>query len=205
VEGPTDDREVIELRNRRRRSLITTLLVSQGIPMLLGGDELGRTQGGNNNAYCQDNEVSWFDWEAADPGFVEFVASLARLRRRHPTFRRPAWLHEHPDPGGDHVGWFTPQGRDMTPERWRAGDARTVTLYLDGAAIHTPNGVLTDDDFLLMFNGSSEAVTFHVPPEVEDGGWTVEVDTGRPTHRRMVRRSLTLAGYGMAVLRRRRG
>src|SRR5205085_820020 len=128
AEGPTDDPEVNDLRGRQRRNFITTLLLSQGIPMLLGGDEMGRTQGGNNNAYCQDNEVSWFDWEDVDGELLVFTQRVIALRKAHPVFRRRRFST------ASEMGWFRPDGQRMTDEDWESGFAKSVAVSLDGQA-----------------------------------------------------------------------
>jgi glycogen operon protein len=205
VEGPTTDPEVVELRARRRRSLLATLLLSQGVPMILGGDEIGRTQGGNNNAYNQDNEISWYDWSTLDPDMFAFTAELIQMRKRHPTFRRTAWLHEHADPGIDHVGWFTPAGKEMTEGDWRAPFARSVALYLRGASFHAGRGTTTDDDFLLMFNGYEESLEFVIPAEIDGGSWEVVVDTADPAQEPTpVIEAVEVASLALTVLRRAR-
>jgi glycogen operon protein len=171
--------------------------------MLGGGDELGRTQAGNNNAYNQDNITSWYDWEAADTKLIDFTRSVIRLRRDHPTFRRTAWLHEDEAPGIDHVGWFTPAGKEMTEGDWRAPFARSVALYLRGDVIHTAHGGVTDDDFLLMFNAYGEPLEFVIPPGIDGSGWDVVIDTAAPDADRIAAgESMAVAAYGLIVLQR---
>jgi isoamylase len=162
-EGPTDDPTVREIRTRRVRSMAISLLLSQGVPMLLGGDEMGRSQRGNNNAYNQDNEISWFDWENADTDLVAFFGRLTALRRNHPTFRRTAWLHEHADADQDLVGWFTADGSHMTPSDWDDPAGRVVALHLAGRVVHCAAGTVTDDDALLLFNAGFDDVGFRIP------------------------------------------
>ena len=125
---------------RQQRNFLATLLLSQGVPMLLGGDEIGRTQQGNNNAYCQDNEISWFDWEHADEDLLQFTRGLIRLRQRHPVFCRRRWFQGRPIHGTDvsDIGWFTPGGHEMSEEDWQAGFAKSLGVFLNGAAIPTP-------------------------------------------------------------------
>jgi glycogen operon protein len=180
VEGPTDDPAVLDIRARRTRSMLVTLLLSQGVPMLLGGDEIGRTQRGNNNAYNQDNELSWFDWEAADFDLSGFVGRLTRLRSEHPTFRRTAWLHEHAAEGHDLVGWFTSDGTEMSVDDWNDPAGHSVALHLAGRVVHCERGTVTDDDVLLLFNGSMDARTFHLPESIGADGWAVVVDSVDP-------------------------
>jgi isoamylase len=180
VEGPSDDPEVAALRARQSRALLTTLLLSFGVPMLLGGDELGRTQGGNNNAYCQDNEISWVDWSQPDEDLLVFTRRLVAFRRAHPVFRRRRFL----------VGieaallaWYTPSATAMTMENWADPNARALAIYLEGgddpdlAADGTP---LVDDDFLVLVNGWWEKLEFRIPEFRGAGGWRVELDTYDP-------------------------
>ena len=180
VEGPTTDPDILALRRRQQRALLATLLLSFGVPLLLGGDELGRTQGGNNNAYCQDNPISWFDWSAVDAELLTVTRRLIAFRRAHPVFRRQRFLT-----GGDSVelGWFTPSGAAMTLDDWADAEARCVTIYLDGrdspdrAADGTP---LLDDDFLVLVNSWWQALDFVVPTTRPGQRWRVELDTFDP-------------------------
>ena len=130
AEGPTIDPEVLALRGRQSRAILTTLLLSFGVPMLLGGDELGRTQGGNNNAYCQDNEISWVDWSAIDTDLLLFTRSLVAFRRSHPVFRRRRFLTGIE---ASELGWFTPAGTSMTQADWDDRNALALGVYLDGS------------------------------------------------------------------------
>ena len=181
AEGPTTDPEVVALRDRQRRAMLTTLLLSFGVPMLLGGDELGRTQHGNNNAYCQDNEISWYDWSAPDHRLTAFTRTLIALRRAHPVFRRRRFLT---GVEADELRWFTPAGTRMTSGDWRDRGARCIVLYLDGAddPDEDANGVpLVDDDFLLLVNAWWEPLDFVVPATREDQRWHPVIDTYEPT------------------------
>src|SRR5207237_9614976 len=138
VEGETDAPGIRDARQRQRRNFLATLLLSQGVPMLLGGDELGRTQHGNNNAWCQDNELSWFDWEHADGELLEFARRLIRLRRAHPVFRRTDFLAgQEMGSGLPDVWWFRPDGRKMTRRDWDDGDAHRLGVFLNGQEIPT--------------------------------------------------------------------
>src|SRR5207302_2533309 len=130
AEGPTTDTDVLALRGRQARALLTTLLLSFGVPMLLGGDELGRTQQGNNNGYCQDNAITWFDWSAVDCELLAFTKRLVALRQAHPVFRRGRFLA---GAEASELAWFTPFGARMTPVDWADADARSLAIYLDGA------------------------------------------------------------------------
>jgi isoamylase len=181
VEGPTDDPSVLELRARQQRNLIGTLLLSEGAPLLLGGDEFGRSQGGNNNAYCQDNELTWFDWNAAAQhgDLVDFTARLCRLREQHPVFRRRQFFHGTPAPDTtrDDLDWYRPDGIPMTSQDWNASFARSVTMALSGA---TGDEIRPDDPFMLMLNSWWEPLEFTVPDQLRDLGWRVEIDTEHP-------------------------
>ena len=182
AEGPTDDPEICALRERRVRSFLATLLLSQGVPMLTMGDELGRTQGGNNNAFSQDNEISWVDWESVDEDLLAFTQRMIALRRDHPVFRRRRWFQGASIRGGNteaDIGWFTPGGEVMADDDWNAGFARSLAVWLNGNAIPSKDQqgeAITDDDFLVLFNASDEPIAFTIPSEVA-GGWVVEFDT----------------------------
>ena len=181
TEGPTDDPAITSLRSRQARNFLATLLLSQGVPMLLAGDELGRTQQGNNNAYCQDNEVSWVDWEAAGKhaDLMEFASSLIALRREHPVFRRRRFFSG--ELGGQRdISWLTPAGIEMTDADWGASDTRSLAVLLNGAAITEPGPrgePITDQSFLLLFNANDQPVTFTLPAAGAAAGWAVVVDT----------------------------
>jgi isoamylase len=183
VEGPTDDPAINALRARQQRNFLTTLLLSQGVPMIVGGDEWGRTQHGNNNAWCQDNDISWFDWAGADGELLVFVQRLIRLRREHPVFRRSAFLtgREVRGSGLPDVWWFRPDGRRMTQKDWRREDARTLGVFLNGAEIpsRTATGEeIVGDSFLVLFNAHFESVQFTLPTRRFGARWAVELATG---------------------------
>jgi isoamylase len=186
VEGPTDDPGIRAVRDRQKRNFLATLMLSQGIPMLLGGDEMGRTQGGNNNAYCQDNEISWFDWESADEELIEFTSRLIQLRRDHPVFRRRRWFLGSPihGEGVSDIGWFKPDGGDMTEADWQQGFVMSLGVFLNGEAIRTPDAHgerVIDDRFYLLFNAHGEPVRFRLPARPEWGeAWTKVLDTREP-------------------------
>jgi glycogen operon protein len=209
VEGPTDDPEINALRARQQRNFLTTLLLSQGAPMLLGGDEFGRTQGGSNNAWCQDNEVSWFNWDKADAGLIDFTRRLIALRQAHPVFRRTKFLtgHEVKDSGLPDVWWFRPDGRRMTQKDWQREDAHTLGVFLNGEEIpeRTPDGRdVVDDSFLLLFNAYGEAITFTLPTRRFGARWQVELATaeGGPAGVVPARAQVSLEGRSLALLRR---
>ncbi len=183
VEGETDDPAVQRLRDRQRRNLMATLLLSQGVPMLLAGDEMGRTQNGNNNAYCQDNEVSWVDWGdlQRDADFFEFVTTLIGVRRRHPAFVRSTFFRPHE---GDHrereIIWLRPDGHELTEADWRNPEAQAIGVLINGNAIEersARNEPLRDDVFLLLCNASPKPVAFVVPQAWGEGSWRRLVDT----------------------------
>ena len=182
AEGETDDAEVLELRKRQRRNLIATLLLSEGVPMLLGGDELGRTQHGNNNGYCQDNELSWTDWDHVDTDLLEFTRRVIALRKRHPVVRKRGWFSGEVDPerGLPDISWFDPEGNLMDGARWDELDRLSVALLLNGRAIVEPDGRsdrVVDDDLLLVLNAHHEEVDVTLPAERWGQSWTVELDT----------------------------
>ena len=187
VEGPTDDPAIRELRARQQRNLITTLLLSQGVPMLLGGDEMGRSQGGNNNAWCQDTEISWFDWDL-DEGqqdLFQFTRRLVRLRREHPVFRRRAFLRGGVDTAGTvpDAWWFGANGRRMTKGQWENPHEKVIGLFLNGAAITERDArgeAIHDDSFLLLVNGWHEDVAFTVPAARLGRRWSFELGTASP-------------------------
>jgi glycogen operon protein len=182
VEGPTDDPDILELRAQQRRNFLATLLLSQGIPMLLGGDEMGRTQNGNNNAYCQDNEISWFDWEHRDGGLVAFTQRLIALRRDHPVLRRREYFQGRSLHGGgvDDIAWFSPEGSEMTDQDWNEGYAKSMAVFLNGDAIPSPDSRgdrIVDDTFLVLFNAHHEPIQFSLPEQRFGKRWIRALDT----------------------------
>jgi isoamylase len=187
VEGPTADPEILILRERQVRNFLTTLFLSQGVPMLLGGDELGRTQGGNNNAYCQDNEVSWFDWglDGRRRRLLEFANRVIHLREAHPVFRRSQFLtgESHLGSGLPDSWWFRTDGRKMTRRDWGDDGLRTIGLFLNGREIaaRTPAGEqIVDDSFVVLINSAAEPATFLLPPRRFGTRWTLELSTADP-------------------------
>ena len=190
VEGPTDDAEVLRMRARTQRNMIATLLLSQGVPMLLHGDEGGRTQGGNNNTYCQDNEISWMHWDDLDRPLVEFTAAVSRLRAEHPTFRRKRFFTGstvRTGPEGaerlNDIVWLHPDGRPMEESDWD-GDGRVLGMYLNGHGIQGMDergGPIVDDHFCLFFNAGSDDVPLVLPPEEYAGRWAAVIDTAGGT------------------------
>ena len=186
VEGPSDDPEVNALRARQQRNFIATLLLSQGVPMLLGGDEVGRTQHGNNNAYCQDNEISWYDWNVDGDGEAlhEFTRRMIALRAEHPVFRRTTFFAGDTDEGGlPDVFWFRPDGRRMTRREWDSTGGGRLGVFLNGDALRTetPYGEsLRDDSFLVIFNAFHEDTQFLLPARRFGRRWRIEVSTAEP-------------------------
>jgi len=193
VEGPTDDPEVLELRARQRRNFLATLLLSQGVPMLLMGDELGRSQGGNNNAYCQDSELTWVDWEHADERLLEFTTQLTGLRRDHPVFRRRRFFQGRSILGaGDaDLAWVRPDGGQMSEADWDAPFAKTIGVVLNGDAIRSPGPRgerIVDDTFLVVFNAHSGRIDFTLPSGPWGDRWRAVLDTHESTPARSSRR-----------------
>jgi isoamylase len=202
AEGATDDTAILALRGRQQMNLLTSLVLSQGVPMLSGGDELGRTQGGNNNAYCQDNEVSWFDWGRVDDELLEYTAQLIRFYRRHPVFRRKGWFQH-----ADDVAWFSPSGEPMGQAEWH-GELNAVGLFLNGerlVARDLRGRRLTDDSFFLALSAHDEPVSFRLPGPPHGRHWQLAIDTTRgfvngPTV--VGGERFRLADHAMAVFRR---
>jgi isoamylase len=182
AEGTTDNPDVLQLRQRQLRNFLATLFLSQGVPMLCGGDEIGRTQRGNNNAYCQDNEISWYDWAHTDEALLAFTRDLIRLRLKHPVFCRRRWFQGRRIHGNSvsDIGWFTPGGTEMSEQDWQAGFAKSLGVFLNGDAIATPDEHgrrIVDDSFYVMFNAHSEPVEFVLPESKWGEQWSVTIDT----------------------------
>lgn len=231
AEGETEDKEVPELRSRQMRNFIATLMLSQGVPMLSHGDEFARTQRGNNNGYCQDNELSWVHWPdpaaashaedgeedgaASDTSLLEFTRSMVWLRRDHPVFRRRRFFHGRPVEGThdelSDIAWFTPRGEEMTQRDWQAAHAKAMTVFLNGHAISEPGPRgerIADDSFLLLFNAGAETLEFTVPMN-HGRQWQVVVDTAVPDGvppgagpRVSAGERVTLIGRSLTVLKR---
>jgi len=187
AEGPTEDIEIHALRERQKRNILTTLLLSQGVPMIAHGDELGRTQQGNNNVYCQDNELSWVDWERAREFDVqtEFVARLTALRAGHPIFRRQRFFQGRSIQGSniEDIAWLRPDGRHMSEEDWQREGTRSLGIYLNGQGIPDRDLLgmrIVDDSFLLLVNAHHQQVTFSLPDEEYGRAWETVVDTADP-------------------------
>jgi glycogen operon protein len=212
VEGPTDDPAIRAARAKQQRNFITTLLLSQGVPMLLHGDEGGRTQDGNNNTYAQDGPMSWLHWDELDEPLVDFTADVARLRREHPTFRRRRFFTGTDVRAGDgdrlnDIVWLHPDGRAMADSDWNEPDARSIGMYLNGhgiAGADVRGQDVVDDHFLLYFNAAGDDVPLTLPAEEYAAAWDVEIDTagterdGTPLP---AGSSCTLGGRSVLVLR----
>ena len=183
VEGPTDDPDILALRTRQRRNLLATLLLSQGVPMLLGGDELGRTQLGNNNGYCHDSQLSWYDWEALDLEMLDFTRRVIALRRAHPVFRRNHWYRVGVPRGVDEdeprdIEWCAPAGSRMRDSDWHGDGAAAIAVYLSGRHLRDDRGApLVDDSFYLALNATPEPMTFTLPDGWLGGAWSCVFDT----------------------------
>jgi isoamylase len=157
--------------------MLATLMLSFGVPMLLGGDEMGRTQGGNNNGYCQDNEITWFDWASADTGLRGFTRQLIALRKAHPVFRRRRFLS---GAEASELRWFTPAGTEMTAADWSDENALAIALYLDGSddPDQAADGtLLVDDDFLVLVNSWWEPLDFELPQTRHGAQWHTEINS----------------------------
>ena len=201
AEGPTDDPDVLALRARQERAFLLTLLLSGGVPMMLGGDELGRTQRGNNNAYCQDNDITWFDWSAADDTLIKFTTDLVALRRRHPVFRRRRFLT---GAAAADLRWFTPSGAEMTPQDWADPLARSIALFIDGSTdpdIDADGTPLTDDDFLVFVNAWWERLTFSIPGSFAPESWEIVCDSFDPARTGRAGQRLELGPRSAVVMR----
>lgn len=189
AEGPTDDAAIQQLRARQQRNFLTTLFLSQGMPMLLGGDELGRTQRGNNNAYCQDNEISWYDWLNTDTGLLEFTQRLIAFRHRHAVFRRRGWFEDVNVPlregAKPDIAWFRPTGKRMRENHWGEEYANVLGVYLNGGEIPNPNtkaDPVEDDSFYIVFNGQAEPFEITLPDANWAARWELLMDTATGWH-----------------------
>jgi glycogen operon protein len=215
AEGETADLGIVALRERQKRNLVATLLLSQGVPMLAHGDEIARTQRGNNNAYCHDSELTWVDWARGRDhwSLLEFTQKVVRLRAQHPVFRRRRFFRGGPVPADGSalpdIVWLTPGGGPMTDRDWQAGHARSLTVYLNGRAIAEPDergGRVTDDCFLLMFNAYYGKLSFTLPPAAYGEIWESVLDTAMPVFSDRPRlkpgAATVLEGRSVLVLRR---
>jgi glycogen operon protein len=200
------------VRARQQRNFLATLLLSQGVPMLAHGDELGRTQQGNNNVYCQDSALSWIDWASVDTELLAFTRMLTELRAEHPVFRRRRFFDGHGSGPDEEVGdivWLRPDGTIMTAEDWESGYARSLGAFLNGEAITEPGPrgeQIVDDSFLLLFHAGHEDLDFTVPSRWLGEAWAVVLDTSDPdaTDRDPVSagKLICLSARSVVVLRR---
>jgi isoamylase len=213
-EGTTDDPGVLALRARQQRNLLASLFLSQGVPMLSHGDEVSRTQHGNNNAYCQDDPLAWVRWDESNERQLEFVRTLSALRRDHPVFRRRRFFlgqSRGADGPGD-ISWLTPTGERMTDEDWNAGYAKSLGVFLNGDAITEPDArgrLVRDDSFLLLFNAHAELVGFTLPGVEFGERWEYALDTDDPARTgdrqaAKARDRVEVPGHSLVVLRRLR-
>jgi glycogen operon protein len=182
AEGPTEDPEILALRARQQRNFLATLYLSQGVPMLLAGDEMGRTQGGNNNGYCQDNEISHLDWDAADQELLAFTRRLIALRAEEPVFRRRGWFQGRPIHGSEQtdVAWFRSDGSEMSEEDWQTGFVKSLGVFFNGEGIATPGPRgerIVGASFYVIFNAHHEGLSFRLPGDAYGAGWQTEIDT----------------------------
>src|SRR5580704_11128969 len=187
AEGPTDDPEIIQRRERQKRNFIATLLCSQGVPMILGGDEISRTQKGNNNAYCQDNELTWMDWNLDERkiALLEFTRKLIHMRREHPNLQRRKFYQGRPIRGTEEkdIVWLRPDGQEMSDEEWGLGWVRCLGLMLNGQTMGDVDGAgepIRDDTFLMMLNCHHEPIQFYVPKPPTAEKWEIIIDTNDP-------------------------
>jgi isoamylase len=214
AEGPTDDPAILELRERQKRNLLATLFLSQGVPMLLSGDELGHSQQGNNNVYCQDNELTWIHWDLDErqATLLDFTGRLVQFRAEHPNLRRHKFFQGRPIHGSQvkDIVWLRPDGHEMSDAEWDAGWIRTLGVRLDGDAMNVVNEAgehVTDDTLLLLFNAHHEAVPFALPDEGPDAHWTIVFDTNQPAvggseGERAAVSPISLEGRSLVLLRR---
>jgi len=213
VEGPTEDPEIIELRHRQMRNIMTTLMISQGTPMISHGDEVGRTQHGNNNGYCQDNEITWINWSGVDEynDMLEFTRKVTTLRAKHPVFRRRRFFDGRPSQSTHHmrdIYWLTRHGVEMTADDWHSG-IKSVAVGLNGEALREPDARgerIIDDSFLLCFNAHAYAVEFVIPESPYVQEWQLVIDTFAPAggteHRVSAGNALTVQGHSVVVLQK---
>lgn len=185
AEGDTNDPEILQLRERQKRNFIATMMLSQGIPMLLGGDELGRSQKGNNNGYCHDDELSWFNWDFPQEkqDFIDFCREIIYFRRRHPVFRRRKWFQGQAIRGVPDIGWYDPDGSYRTEQEWEEGHSKSIGVFLNGDKIPSPGPQgqkISDESFLMLFNAHWELIEFVLPHDMPAAQWKIVIDTKEP-------------------------
>ena len=181
-EGPTQNADINALREKQKRNFLTTLFLSQGVPMIVSGDEVGRSQGGNNNAYCQDNEISWINWEAADTDLLSFTKKLIHFGKRHPVFNRRKWFkgQTYKGIGIEDIAWFRPDGMEMNDNNWREDFAKSLGIFMNGKAIPSPGPLgekILDDNFFIIFNAHHDKLEFKLPPQKCGRKWMKVLDT----------------------------
>ncbi len=214
IEGETDDPEILKLRAQQRRNFLVTMMLSQGVPMLVSGDEMGRSQQGSNNAYCQDNEISWLDWDLQEENqtLLDFNRQLIDFRRQHPVFHRRKWFmgRDIHGSGVKDIGWFNPDGEPMHEEQWNNGFAKAIGVLLNGEEIATTGNRgerIIDDNFLLLFSAHYETIEFTLPLKLQAWEWVVIIDTTKPRFVRRGRRYVSdkpipVEGRSVMVLQR---
>ena len=211
VEGPTDNPEILAARDRQKRNLLATLFLSQGVPMLCGGDEIGRTQNGNNNAYCQDNEISWYDWKLDErrTKLLEFTRQLIQFRKAHPNLRRRKFFQDSDvyHPSSKNIAWYRTDGQEMTQEQWNTGWMRSLAVLFNGSTLDDTDDMgepLKDDSFLILLNSYAEKVTYTLPPSPHGRGWKLLMNTDdleNPFEGQTMDGSLDVAGRSVVLLR----
>ncbi|CAF2921158.1 unnamed protein product, partial [Rotaria sp. Silwood2] len=179
-----DDENINKFRDCQKRNFLTTLFLSQGIPMLVAGDELSRTQQGNNNAYCQDNEISWLNWKKADKVLLEFTQKLIQLRRQHPVFRRRTWFRGQPMQPGEieDIAWFKFDGQYMKDEDWQHDYVKSFGVFINGRGMQARSSLgvrLTDDSFYIIFNAYQGYIDYKLPGKEYANDWTLILDTSK--------------------------
>jgi glycogen operon protein len=207
AEGPTDDPEINRMRDQQKRNFLATLFLSQGVPMLVAGDEMGRTQGGNNNGYAQDNAISWVHWDKADPKLQEFARRVIRMAREHPVFTQRKWFQGRPvhGKGVSDIAWFLPEGDEMGDQHWQESFAKTLAVFLNGQGIHTRDECgkqLSDNSFYLMFNAHHEPIPFCLPKLSNIRRWTCVLDTSETIETEPIKpgETIEVQGRSMVVL-----
>ncbi|MEO3405134.1 glycogen debranching protein GlgX [Mucilaginibacter sp. CAU 1740] len=208
AEGPTEDEAINALRARQKRNLLATMFLSQGVPMLVAGDEFGRTQNGNNNAYCQDNEISWLNWETADKELLAFTQKLIALRKKHPIFRRRKWFQGLPimGKGLEDIAWFLPEGNEMSEENWNHDFAKSLGVFLNGRGLHHmgPKGEpVIDDSFYIIFNAHDQPLEYVLPPKIYGDDWKKIMDTADDNFKEQVLNNdekITVQGRSVVLL-----
>ena len=209
VEGETDDEQINLLRQKQKRNMLATLFLSQGVPMLVAGDEMGRTQRGNNNAYCQDNEISWIDWKAADAGLLEFSKKLLNLRKSHPVFCRRRWFQGQPIKGSGvtDIAWFLPDGIEMQDHNWDEDFAKSLAVFLNGRGIKSRDNKgrkIIDDSFYIIFNAHYAGLDYKLPPAKYGIEWHEIINTSDSSLQELKRyfplENIHVAGRSVVVL-----